>query len=126
MNDMDHTPVRLRIELHRRWATGEPHVALGRLPATVRQDARDEGHRAGGRRPSWSRRKKAVSCRGVTRARRGVARARRPHCHVKGPCRSPADNDGATAVAGDLPTTNRRESGFVWVGVCGQGHVRER
>jgi hypothetical protein len=74
---------RLRIELHCRWATGEPHVALGRLPAAVRQDARDEGRRAGGRRPSWSRRKKAVSCRGVTRARRGVARARRPHCRVK-------------------------------------------
>jgi hypothetical protein len=43
---------RLRIELHRRWAAGEPHVALGRLPAVVRQDARDEGRRAGGRRPS--------------------------------------------------------------------------
>jgi hypothetical protein len=67
---------RLHIELHRRWAAGEPRVALGRLPAAARQDAQDEGHRAGGRRLSWSRRKKIVS-------RRGIARAHRPHCHVK-------------------------------------------
>jgi hypothetical protein len=43
---------RLCVELHRRWATGEPRVALGRLPAVARQDARDEGRRAGGRRLS--------------------------------------------------------------------------
>jgi hypothetical protein len=27
---------RLRVELHRCWATGEPSVALGRLPAAAR------------------------------------------------------------------------------------------
>jgi hypothetical protein len=46
------------------------------------------------------------------------------------PRRPPDDNDDAAAVAGDLPTTNmrerERESGFVWVSVCGQGHIRER
>jgi hypothetical protein len=91
---------RLRVELHHRWAVSEPCITLGRLLAVVRQDARDEGHLgAGGRRPSWSRRKKAVS-------RRGVARAHRPCCHVK---ETTSALDDATAVAGDLPTTNMRE-----------------
>jgi hypothetical protein len=54
---------RLRVELHRRWVAGEPRVALGQLPAAARQDARDEGRRAGGRRPSWRRKKKTVSRR---------------------------------------------------------------
>jgi hypothetical protein len=74
---------RLRVELHRRWAAGEPRVALGRLPAATRQDAQDEGHRVGGIRSFWSRRKKVVSHGGVACARCGVARAHRPRCLVK-------------------------------------------
>jgi hypothetical protein len=91
---------RLRVERH------GLRVTLGRLLAAARQDARDEGRLgAGGRRPSWSRRKKAVSCR-------GVARAHRPCCHVK---ETTSALDDATAVAGDLPTTNKRENEREWL-----------
>jgi hypothetical protein len=97
---------RLHVELHHRWAVSEPCITLGRLLAAVRQDVRDEGRLgAGGRRPSWSRRKKAVS-------RRGVARAHRPCCHVK---ETTSALDDATAVAGDLPTTNKRENEREWL-----------
>jgi hypothetical protein len=62
---------RLRIELHCRWATREPRVALGQLLAATWQDARDEGRRAG---RIGAGGEKAVSRRGV---------ARRPRCRVK-------------------------------------------
>jgi hypothetical protein len=132
MNDMDHVSIGSVLNST---AVGPPaspvsllddfRLRRNRMHGMKAVEQEEEGHLgAGGKRSSPV--KESLTPAMESPAPTALIATRRK------PRRPPDDNDDAAAVAGDLPTTNmrermrERESGFVWVSVCGQGHIRER